>query len=277
MQTELAIVESQSVNLPVMSYSEKISRRDYKQSQILRFLGDFEVFTTVQIVSLLLEISPSSARRALEQLVKSSMLIPELHYIDGHSVRIYGITHQALVVIDAEEEAPCFERGKTKSNYIKHKLENQRVRIILERMGASYISERKVRIIHRGLKKIPDGIGTFYLNDMRVPGARVGIEVETAPKSFKRLNAVYTNYLHTIEVDEEIDSVLYLYPNKFLKGAIKLHNSLISPDCPKRDNLQAARPFRYMLGALETFPQGIVFLDGTQVDFTAQVLPDTFE
>jgi len=276
MQIEQAIVKSQSNNLPVMSYAEKILRRDFKQTRILNFLSDHEVFTTVAIVALLLEVSESSSRRALEQLVEAGMLISEQHYIDGHSVRLYGISHPGLIAVESDIEAPHFERGKVKSNYIQHKLYTQRIRITFEKMGASFIPERKVRM-QKGLRKIPDGICTHYLNDMRVPGARMGIEVETVPKSFKRLNAVYTNYLHIIEVDEEIDCVLYLYPQKFLNGAIKLHNSLISPECPKRDNLRAVRPFRFLFGALESFPHGIVLFDGSPVDFSAQTVPDTFE
>jgi len=277
MQTEEStIVKSQSTNLPSMSYAEKISRRDFKQTRILNFLSDHEVFTTVAIVALLLEVSESSSRRALEQLVEAGMLISEHHYVAGHAVRLYGISHLGLIAVESDIEAPKFERGKVKSNYVQHKLYTQRIRIIFEKMGASFITERKVRM-QKGLRKIPDGIGTYYLNDMRVPSPRIGIEIETVPKSFTRLNTVHANYLHTIEVDELIDSVLYLYPKKYLKGAIKLHNSLEQPAYPNRKNLEATRPYRFLFGPLEDFPNGIRFIDGSPVNFSAQIVPDIFE
>jgi len=270
-----AIAINKISNLPSMTYEEKIERRDEKQAKILNFLADYEVFTTVQVVAMLLEVSQSSARRALEQLVAGSMLISEDHYIDGHSVKLYGITHAGLIACEAEPEAPYFEKGKIKSHYIQHKLETQRVRIIAEKIGAFVIPERKIRIDQKGLKKIPDAIMNLYLNDQRVPGSRICIEVEREPKIARRLNVVNKNYLHAMEVDEQIDCVLYLYPQKFLGGAIKLMHRLEQPECPA--GLETLRPYRYMYGALENFPHGIRFADGTAVDFTAQVIPAHFE
>jgi len=271
MQTE------QSTNLPSMSYEEKISRRDFKQTRILSFLADYEVFTTVKVVGLLLEVSQSSARRALEQLVTARMLISEDHYINGHSIKIFGISQSALIAIEAEEGAPFFERGKAKSNYIRHKLEIQRVRIVAEKMGATFQAERKIRINQKGLKKIPDAIMNLKVADIRVPGYRICIECELEPKTAKRLTAVNENYLNMFETEEVVDSVLYLYPNKFLNGAMRLMKSLPQPACTNRPNLSALRQFRYLYGALETFPSGIKFADGSAVDFTTQIFPDTFE
>jgi len=278
MQTEQStIVKSQSINLPNMSHAEKISRRDFKQTHILNFLADYEVFTTVQIVSQLLEVSQSSARRALEQLVTARMLISENHYIDGHSIKLFGITHHGLIAVEAEARAPYFERGKVKSNFIQHKLEIQGVRIVAEKMGASFQAERKIRINQNGLKKIPDAIMNLNIADVRVPGYRTCIECELEPKTAKRMTIVNENYLYMIEADEVVDSVLYLYPEKFLKGATRLMKSLPQPACPNRGNLSSLRPFRYLFGSLEAFPEGIKFADGSSVDFTPQIIPDTFE
>lgn len=276
MQTEQsAIVKNQIRNLPISTWIAKVNRQREKHYRITQWLSDFEIFTTVAIVAQLLGVSLSSSRRALEQLVKAGMLISEDHFIDGHSVKIYGITHSGLIASEADIEAPYFERGKIKSHYIQHKFETQRIRIIAEKMGAFFIPERKIRIDQKGLKKIPDGIMSIYLNDMRVPGNRICVEVEREPKIARRLNVVNKNYLHAMEIDEQIDCVLYLYPQKYLNGAIKLMQRIEQPECPA--GLETLRPYRYMFGSLENFPHGIRFMDGSAVDFTGQVVPNTFE
>lgn len=275
MQTEQsAIAINKRNNLPAMNFMERIERMEFKQSRIILFLH-YEVFTTVQIVAQLLEVSQSSARRALEQLVTAGMLISESHYIDGHAVKIYGITHAGLIASEAETETVYFQKNKIKSQYITHKTECQRVRIIAEKLGAYFTPERKIRIDQKNLKKIPDGIVTLYLNDMRVPGPRIAIEVEREPKIARRMKDINANYLHAMEIDEHIDSVLYLYPQKYLSGAVKLMRTLEQPECPP--GLETLRPFRYMYGSLESFPVGIRFGDGSPVDFTAQEIPAHFE
>ena len=281
-QSEQAVIISNpknnpSCNLPVMDYIAKIQRRDFKAKMTLEWMANYEQFSTVAIIAMLLEVSQSSARRALEKLVKAKLMLVEDHFINGYGIKIYGISNQGLVAVEAESDAPYFEKGKVTSNYIMHKLETQRIRIIAERLGAYFVSERKIRIAQRGLKKIPDGIITIFLNDLRAPGTRIALELEREPKTLKRLNIIHENYLHSMEIDGQVDCVLYLYPKKFLKGAIKLHKALTQPDCPKRNNLEAIRPYRYMFGALETFPQGIQFIDGEAVNFTAQNVPDIFE
>lgn len=272
---QAAIVNSKTSNLPISTWLEKVNRQREKHNRITQWLSDYEVFSTVQIIAMLLEVSQSSSRRALEQLVTGGMLLCEEHYIEGHGVKLYGITHAGLIASEAEPEAPHFEKGKIKSHYIQHKLEAQRVRIIAERMGAFFIPERKIRIDQKGLKKIPDGIANIYLNDMRVPGSRICVEIEREPKIARRLAVVNKNYLHAMEIDGLVDCALYLYPQKYLNGAVKLMHRLETPECPA--GLETVRPYRYMFGALENFPAGIKFADGSPVDFTGQVVPNDFE
>jgi DNA-binding PadR family transcriptional regulator len=264
-------------NLPKMSYTDKIERRDQKQALILQFLSDFEVFTCVVIVSQLLAISPSSARRTLDQLVKSGLLIAETHYIDGHAVKVYGISSAGLLAVDAEIEAPYFERLKVKSNFIHHKLETQRIRIITEGMGAKWTSERKLRAT-KGLKKFPDAVCEIYLNNNRVPGNRLFIECEREPKTAKRYAQILKNYLHSIEIKELGDAVVYLFPHKYLSGATRLLKSIELPECPTWDNHQFYRPYRFLIGALEN-PLELKFLhSGESVGFSKVTdIPDELD
>ena len=264
-------------NLQKMSYIDKIERRDQKQARILQFLSDHEVFTTVVIVAQLLAISQSSARRTLDQMIKSGLLISETHYIDGHRVKISGISSAGLLAADAEIDTPYFERLKVKSNFIRHKLETQRIRIIVERMGAKWTPERKLRAT-KGLKKIPDALSEIFLNNNRVPGNRLFIECEREPKTAKRYEQIIKHYLHSIEIKELGDAVVYLFPKKYLSGATRLLKSIELPECPTWDNHQFYRPYRFLIGALEN-PLELKFLhSGEPVSFSkVSEIPDELD
>ena len=264
-------------NLPKLSYIDKIARRDQKQALILQFLSDFEVFTSVVIVAQMLAISQSSARRTLDQMIKSGSLIAEAHYIDGHRVKIYGITSAGLLAADAEIKTPYFERLKVKSNFIQHKLETQRIRIIVEGMNAKWTPERKLRET-KGLKKIPDALLEIYLDNNKVPGNRLFVECEREPKTSKRYAQILKYYLHSMEIDEAGDAVIYLFPKKYLSGATRLLRSIELPECPSWDNHKFYRPYRFLIGTLEN-PLELKFLhSGESVNFSnANLIPQELD
>jgi hypothetical protein len=256
-------------NLPKLSYQARIEIRDRKHSAILRLLCDHEVFTSVSNVALLLSISESSARRALDQLVKE-YLKSEVLYIDGHQFKIYGLDSRAILACDVAPDTPYFELGKVKSNFIRHKLEVQRIRIISEKMNGSFTSERKIR--RNGLKKIPDGICQIYLNDNRVLGNTLMYEVEREVKTSKRYLEIIRHHLYSIEIENSADAVLYLFPQKYLAGATRLMQSIPHPDFPVSDYLKENRKYRFLIGTIECYPLGIKFLSGESVDFTSPAL-----
>jgi len=268
-------------NLPIMSHAEKIERRDDKQNRILQFLADFEVFSTVAIVAQLLSVSQSSSRRTLEQLVKAGLLVSEIHFNNtAGTIRIYGITSAGLLVADAEADSPYFELKKVNSNFIVHKTATQLLRIQFENMNGVWTSERKIRVSNRGksLKKIPDAMCEIHLNDLRVPGPALLIECEINVKTAKRMKPIFSELLHTIEINEKADAVLYLFPQKYLSGATRLLKSIELPECPTWDDHEHYRPYRFLIGSIEN-PLDIKFLHtGEAVNFTSrEAVPDTFE
>jgi len=245
----------------------------------LDFLSDYEVFTSVLIVAQLLGVTESSARRALLQLKKNGLVKEERHFIDGHQISIFGITQAGLLAADSATNAPCFEKGRVKSSYIQHKLETQRIRILAEHIDGKWRSERNVRIHHPGIKKIPDAVCTIALADPNLPGDRILFEVECEIKSTKRYFEILKSHLYSIEADEFADSVIYLFPKRYLNGASKLLKSIPLPECPHRDNLTYHRQFCFMTGTLENFPNDIHYFSGEKVDFSPRqiFIPDVFE
>jgi len=263
-----------------MTYTDKIARRDDKQNRILQFLGDFEVFTIVSIVAQLLSVSNSSARRTLEQLVKAGLLVPESHYINGHAVKVYGITSAGLIVIDSDVDSPYFELKKVNSNFIVHKTTTQSLRITFESMNGAWTPERKIRIANRGktMKKIPDAMCEIHINDMRLPGPTLLIECELNVKTAKRMKPIFEEILHTIEIGGQADAALYLFPQKYLSGATRLLNSILLPECPTWDYHEYYRQYRFLIGSIEN-PLDLKFLHtGEAVNFISrEAIPDTFE
>jgi len=259
--------------LPSLTFQQKIDRRDEKHSAILKFLGSFEVFSTIELFSILLNTSESSARRACMQLVREKLLIEEKHFVDGHQKAIFGISAAGLVFADAHPNAPYFERGRVGSQFIKHKLDTQRIRITCEQIGGVWQSERQIRIQFPSLKKIPDGLCRIELSDSNLAGDKVMIEIEREVKTSKRYQEIIRNHLFSIEAEEFAHAVLYLFPRRYVTGGIRLLSSISQPECVQRDELPRYRSYRVMVGTLEDFPLNIHFLHGGEVSFIPCIFP----
>lgn len=258
--------------LPKLTYQQRIDRRDAKHSLILQFLSDFEVFTSVAVAAQLLSTSESSARRALMQLVMAKLVSEEKHFVDGRQLSIFGITQSGLMAADAPTKSPYFERGRVSSSYINHKLSGQMIRIICERMGGSWKSERLIRIQNPSFRKIPDALCTIDINTPSLPSSRLLVEIERHPKTAKRYAEIMSLHLSSLETDEYGDAVLYLFPRRYFRSAVNLLRSVILCDPPSRDNLLEKREHRFMVGVLEEFPDSVQLLSGKCVDFVPSEL-----
>lgn len=234
--------------LPVLSHDQRVARAEEKQEKVLIFLADGEVFTSAAIAAKLLDVSVVNARRTLSQLEKQSFLKKERHYIEGRQCDIFGLTQSGLAAIAADPGAPIFELGRSKSEYLRHKLECQRIRLICEGIGGSFTTERKLRGV--GLKKIPDGL---WSSDEH---GRIAIEVEREAKTLKRMTDVFERHLIQMEGDERYDMCLYLVPDRMRKGMLKLLQSVPIPKAPDRDDMQHKRFTRFAMASLEHFPVG---------------------
>lgn len=173
-------------SLPILSHDQRVARAEEKQEKVLIFLADGEVFTTPAIAAQLLNVSVVNARRTLLQLEKQSFMKRERHFIEGRQCDIFGVTQSGLVAVAGNPDAPIFELGRSKSEYLRHKLECQRIRLICEAMGGTFTTERKLRMA--GLKKIPDGIWHSPVD------GRIALEIEREAKTLKRMAEVFERH-----------------------------------------------------------------------------------
>ena len=177
-------------NLPVnMPHSEKLAIQAIKFDKILNFLGnDCEVFSTIAIIAMLLNVSQSNARRALLQLCKENqnLLVHQKHFICGKQCSIFAITELGLLAIEAPSEAVAYD-SRISSNYINHKVQNQRISIISQQqLKATYTNERQLRNKFKNIKKIPDGLVEAHWLDPHMVGNRVFTEIELSPKQLSK-------------------------------------------------------------------------------------------
>jgi hypothetical protein len=190
-------------------------------------------------------------------------------FVEGKKMSLFGISQAGLVAADSDPKAPYFERGRVSSFFINHKIEGQRIRILSEKIGGEWLSERQIRIQNPGLKKIPDALCKLRLTDHNLAGDTLMIEIEREVKTAKRYSEIVKNHLFNIEADEFADAVLYLFPKRYITGATRLLKSIPQPLCANRDNLANHRKYRFLIGSLESFPQDIHYLmTGEPVNFT---------
>jgi len=166
-----------------------MARAAEKRTQILQWLGDGEVYTTAAIISDLLSCSKPTANRTLASMCLAGELKTEPHYLEGHKVFLYGVTHHGLAMVDGSGKA--FELGRTSSNYIPHHISTQRARLAAERSGWTCWKPGK-SLYNQNLKKVPDAIATSPA------GVLVALEIENHVKSSKRFEEIVAAHLQSI-------------------------------------------------------------------------------
>lgn len=176
---------------PRMTRQEQQLRIQEKRKRLLGFLASGEVYTSVQIAAQLLDVSRPAAVKTLVAMERDQALKSEVHRIDGHALRIYGITPHGLACADAFD-SPFFELGRTNSNWIPHRLDTQRMRLKAEALGwRDWMGERS--LLKLGLKKVPDASARNLGNEL------VAIEIERHCKTPKRYQQLIVAYLQEIK------------------------------------------------------------------------------
>lgn len=156
-----------------------------KKTLTLSFMGSGEVWTTMKVLTHILQLGVRQTQATLASMVKAKLLKAEdLH--DG--TRIYGISPSGLAYINKIGECPAFGLGKTIPRTTDHHLTIQKVRVELEKY---YDAEKWVtgKSLYKSkpFKNVPDAMFTqknrFF-----------AIEVELNVKSKQRMKEVLKNY-----------------------------------------------------------------------------------
>jgi len=204
--------------IPNMSYAEKMARAKSKKEIILKFLASGEVFSTVNVLATLLQMSRAVVLTCLNSMITDGSIKSESHRVDAHNLLIYGITSHGLALAD-QLDNPHFELGRTNSNFISHRIDGQIMRLKAENMGfTDWTPERVLRLKsgNNTLKKVPDALCI-------APGVehyRCAIEIERSVKMWKRYQEIIPIYLTDITA-KRLDIVYYLSPDGLEKRVEK--------------------------------------------------------
>jgi hypothetical protein len=192
-----------------MSHQQKQERAKLKRNTLLCFLASGEVYTTVTIVSELLQISERTALRLLQSLEHDKLIKVDQKIIPNSNLKLYGITDHGLSIAGAAENIKPFELGRTNPSYVKHHTQSQHIRIIADRNGWSNWTPEKLLYAPNAsrLKKIPDFLMT------RPDGLKACGELERYCKSPRRLSVAMSGHLMNI-LQQRYDLIYYFVPDR---------------------------------------------------------------
>lgn len=192
------------MNIKKMSRSEIDVRASEKRTKILDFLSSGEVWTTVQVVNLLLGCSRQSSLRTLKSLEKAGLIKSEM----CGNTQLFGISGHGLALSEvAHEHCKEFELGKTNPYFINHHFQTQIARLKAEAEG--WHDWQPGKILYSctpRLKKVPDAMAK------RGDGRIVAIEIELHIKSQKRMVEIIGLYIEQL-IQKRHDLVFYITPN----------------------------------------------------------------
>lgn len=178
-------------NIPSMTHAQRQERADAKAFAVCEFLAG-EIYSTADVIALLLNLDRSRAVACLKSLEKQGFVKSEDHYIEARTQKLYGISPGGLALADACG-GPHFELGRLGSGgKIPHRLATQRLHIKAVSAGwSAWTPDRQLD--GKSLKKIPDAVATDK------EGRRVAIECETSIKTDKRYAEILILYLKAIK------------------------------------------------------------------------------
>lgn len=191
------------MNIKKMSRLEIDKRAAEKRKKILDFLAGGEVWTTVQVVNLMLGCSRQSSLRTLKSLEKSGSIKTEI----CGGIQLFGIAGHGLALAEAaNNDCKEFELSKTNPSYINHHVQTQFARLRAESAGwTGWIPGKILYSANPKFKKIPDALA------VRADGRTVAVEIELHIKSQKRLSEIVGMYIEQL-IQKRHDLVYYATP-----------------------------------------------------------------
>ncbi len=189
------------MNIKKMSRDEIDSRASEKRTKILNFLSSGEVWTTVQVVNLMLDCSRQSSLRTLKSMEKAGAIKSER----CGNTQLFGITGHGLALAEsAHPDCKEFELSKTNPSYINHHIQTQLSRLRAEAAGwRDWIPGKILYSQNPRLKKIPDALA------VRKDGRAVAVEIELHIKSQKRMSEILGLYIEQL-IQKRHDLIYYI-------------------------------------------------------------------
>ncbi|MDD4911913.1 MAG: hypothetical protein PHP57_06415 [Sideroxydans sp.] len=200
-----------------LSRAEKMAMAEAKQSAILTFLASGEVYTTFDILKLLLGRSESTVRRTIEVMLKEKLIRLESLEVGSKKTVLIGITEHGVAMADRAGLCPNYILGRTNPAYVTHHVMTQKTRIKAVKAGATeWLPGRALR--NKSYLKVPDAL-------YKIGDKTVGVEVERHLKSPKRYADVVANHLQEMS-KKSWSEVHYLLPPLAVPKIQKIFNEL---------------------------------------------------
>ncbi len=206
---------------PTRTHQEIKKRIQQKNNTTLHFLGSGEVWTTMKMVSHLLELGIRQTQSTLSHMVRDNLLKTEGL---GGGLRIYGITPLGLAHINKAGTCPAFSLGKTIPRTTDHHLIIQKVRIELEKhyQAENWVTG-KTLYKNKLFKSIPDALFTHRSRFFAVEGE---LNVKSRQRMKEVLKNYYTNFFDLDDPLCPLHFVIYFTPH------VKAVQSLINEFVP---------------------------------------------
>ncbi|EDX6769815.1 molybdopterin-guanine dinucleotide biosynthesis protein MobC, partial [Salmonella enterica subsp. enterica serovar Reading] len=204
----------------ISSYQERYARSTEKIRVLLNFLKE-ETYSDFQIIKLLFDFkSDRPLYRLLEKVEKMGLIQKHVHESRASRISLWGITTDGLAVILTADDniMPArFEPYRLTGWSLDHHLDNQLVRLTLEKNGATgWINgDRSTFLSQYSVKHRPDGL--ISLPDGRL----IAVETERRIKTKARYQSIMASHLLAIS-DKKWRYAFYVAPDEAKKRALKI-------------------------------------------------------
>lgn len=162
--------------LKTQLHQEILQHQRGKQTEVLTFLADGEVFSCMRVLSWLLKLEERQTQATLSSMTTAKLLFAENL---APSTRIYGISREGAAFISPTEVFRIFCSGKTSPLTLQHRLLCQliRIQLVQHSHAEDWISE-KILLKARKFPNTPDSV--FYIGDLAF-----AVEVELTLKTLQ--------------------------------------------------------------------------------------------
>lgn len=208
--------------------TDSVSRKNREKEKVLTLLTFLKEETYSDFPTLIFLFGFKNHRGLYELLKKvTEMGLIQKYVFESRAgnISLWGITNDGLSVVFKPEDSvfpPRFEPTKLKGWMLDHHLDNQTVRLALEKQGATgWINGDRNNFLNKyNVKHRPDGLITLP------NGQKIAIETERSLKTKARYQQIMTSHL-LARTDELWFSVFYVLPDKQKKiSLMKIFESI---------------------------------------------------
>ena len=268
------------MTFPRLSYTARIEVSERKQLQVLNFLAGGEQWSTLPVISELLNLSERTAGRTVSQLVRQGFLqVEHVRIASGKSIigtLLVGITHAGIVRAGLPEPAMRpFDFRKIGAMTMTHHIQTQRARLSAENSGWGKWLPGKL-LYGQDWAAVPDAVVIDQF------GKKCAIEIERTIKDKKDYRSLIARHLVNIR-DGHYEYVAYLVSPDMYPGFKKLFFGITYLVWKgKQIEFLDRHKEKFVIASWDEFPKNLTSAsndDGGMVDFSfrwEQVRDDYF-